>query len=552
MSSTIANRVVSQEVALSGEPGAAQEKPAEAREEEAASLGRGSRDSASGQKMNLLLDLVTPEALQFIPPDTARKWTVIPLKVNDGSLQVAMADIADIMAVQALTVMTGMRIEVLPASAADIREAIDRSYDSYHHIAEQFGQFGPEPLPAEKQNRAQSMIEVDEEAPVAQALDLLLEEGVKKRASDIQIEPQETQVRVRYRIDGSLHEVISMPKAIHPVLVSRVKVLANMNIADSRRPQDGQFSAAVGEKQIDIRVGTANTVHGEMVVLRLLDKSVAVLPLERLGMNPETQKLYEGLIGAPWGMFLVSGPTGAGKTSTLYATVNNLDKVGRHIITIEDPVEYRFQGINQIQVNVKAGLTFATGLRAILRLAPDVILVGEIRDGETANIATQSALTGHLVLSSVHANDAVGVLFRLLDLGVEPFLVCASVFGIVAQRLIRRLCPHCAILAPAPLVEQLAYQRETGEVRTRFLSGTGCKSCAHTGYQGRTGIFEMLRMTDEIRRLLMAGAPAAEIRAQAIKDGMVPLARDGMLKVKAGLTTPRDVMRSTFSTEVIP
>lgn len=320
-----------------------------------------------------------------------------------------------------------------------------------------------------------------------------------------------------------------------------------MNIADPRRPQDGQFSVVTTGRDIDIRVATISTVHGETAVLRLLDKSMAVLSMPQLGFLPESQEKFERMLMAPYGMILLSGPTGAGKTTTLYAAVNSLDKVGRNIITIEDPVEYRFQGINQIQINTKAGVTFASGLRAIVRLDPDVILVGEIRDGETADIATQSALTGHLVLSSVHANDTVGVIFRLIDLGVEPFLICSAVICIIAQRMVRRVCPNCATSTQAPLVEQAAYFRETGEERTEFNYGNGCKICTYTGYLGRTGVFEILTISDEIKRLIVTRASSAEIRAKAIEEGMLTLAQDGMLKAGAGVTTPYEVLRNAYS-----
>jgi general secretion pathway protein E len=320
-----------------------------------------------------------------------------------------------------------------------------------------------------------------------------------------------------------------------------------MNIADPRRPQDGQFSLTSSGRDIDVRVATISTVHGETAVLRLLDKSMAALSLSQIGFLPESQEVFERMLMAPYGMILLSGPTGAGKTTTLYAAVNTLDKVGRNIITIEDPVEYRFQGINQIQINPKAGVTFATGLRAIVRLDPDIILVGEIRDSETADIATQSALTGHLVLSSVHANDTIGVLFRLIDLGVEPFLICSAVICIIAQRMVRRVCRNCAQKTEAALVEQTAYHRETGEECTEFSYGTGCKLCTYTGYQGRTGIFEILSLSDEIKRLIITRAPAAEIRARAVEEGMITLAKDGMLKAGAGITTPYEVLRNAYS-----
>jgi len=357
-------------------------------------------------------------------------------------------------------------------------------------------------------------------------------------------------VRVRYRIDGTLHDMMSLPLSIHRAIISRIKILADMNIADHHRAQDGQFSTKAKGREIDIRVATSPTVLGEMAVLRLLDKSQATLGLAQLGFLPDSLEKYENLLKVPYGMILISGPTGAGKTTTLYASINSLDTMGRNIITIEDPAEYRFRDINQIQVNPQAGITFAKGLRAILRLDPDIIMVGEIRDIETTNIAVQSALTGHLMLSSIHASDAAGVLTRLIDLEVEPFLIASSVIGVVAQRMVRRICPDCSHLIEAPMIEQIAYQREMAEKRTEFHYGTGCVSCSYTGYLGRTGIFEILLISDNIRELLIKQVSSSEIRAQAIKEGMASMMNDGMRKVTDGITTPTEVLRSAYSPDL--
>ena len=428
----------------------------------------------------------------------------------------------------------------------EIQEAIDFNYQSYDEIEKQISNISLPDETAQKQARLDTVTD----APVARALTLIIDEAVKARASDIHIQPQEDKLRVRYRIDGTLHDMLSLPLATAIPLISRIKILANMNIADHHRPQDGQFSIKTkGRRAIDIRVGTIATVYGEMAALRLLDKSRALLPLPELGFLPESLAKYEEMLKIPHGMILVSGPTGAGKTTTLYASVNCLDHAGRNIITTEDPVEYRFKNINQVQVNPRAGITFASGLRSILRLDPDVILVGEIRDAETAEIAVQSALTGHLVLSSIHANDAVGVVLRLLDLGIEPFLVASALIGVVSQRMIRQTCPDCTHPVEAPLIEQTIYRKEVGEERSEFLYGNGCKSCAHTGYQGRTGLFEILHMSDEIRSMLLSGTTAAQLRVQAIKEGMTPLIKDGMLKVKADITTPSEILRNAYSVD---
>jgi len=485
-----------------------------------------------------------PEALQVIPEIMARRFNAIPVAIIDNVLQVVMANPSDIFALQALALQSRMRIEPIAASEKEIREAIDFNYRSFGQIEEQISR-----IPGTEAIDEQTLIEASEGAPVASALRIIIDEAAKSRASDIHIEPEEDKLRIRYRIDGALQDVMSLPLKIHLPLTSRVKIMADMNIADHLRPQDGQFSIESKGRPIDVRVATSPTVRGETTVLRLLDKSLAIIDLAQLGFSPEALARYENMLKVPFGMILISGPTGAGKTTTLYASVNKLDKISRNIITIEDPVEYRFPNMNQIQVNSKAGVTFASGLRSILRLDPDVILVGEIRDAETARIAVQSALTGHLVLSSIHANNAVGVIFRLLDLGIEPFLVSSAVIGVIAQRMVRRICPDCSINKEVSLMEQLAYTNEIGEKKTEFLYGTGCELCSYTGYRARTGIFETLPFSDNIRMQLINHASTAEIREQAVEEGMVPLAKDGMLKVKAGITTPSEVLRNAYFIE---
>lgn len=486
-----------------------------------------------------------PEALQLIPEAMARKHDAIPLTVENNTLHVAMANPSDIFALEALASRSQMRIEPVVGNAEEIHDAIDFNYKAYDEIEKQISNM------TLSTGTTDTLIKLDTatDAPVAQALTLIIDEAVKARASDIHLQPEEDRVRVRYRIDGSLHDMFSLPLVAANPLISRIKILASMNIADHHRPQDGQFSIKAKGRLIDIRVGCIATVYGEMATLRLLDKSRATLTLPELGFLPESLEQYEKMLKVPYGMILVSGPTGAGKTTTLYASLNCMDRIERNIITVEDPVEYRFKGINQIQVNPRAGITFSGGLRSILRLDPDVILVGEIRDTETADIAIQSALTGHLVLSSIHANDAVGVMLRLLDLGVEPFLVSSALIGIVAQRMVRRICPYCARPLKASLTEQMTYSRETGEERSEFLCGSGCKACSNTGYRGRIGMFETLYMNDAIRTLLLKGATAAELHARAIEEGMTTLLRDGMSKVKADITTPSEVLRNAYTVD---
>jgi general secretion pathway protein E len=485
-----------------------------------------------------------PEALRLIPEVVARKHLAIPLAIDGNILRVAMANPSDILALEALASLSQMRIEADAVSKDDVLEAIDFNYKNYDEIQKHITDIT---LAENVKIDKQIIMESRADAPVAQALTLIIDEAVKARASDVHLNPGEDKLRVRYRIDGALHDMFSLPLSSLAQLISRIKIMANMNIAEHHRPQDGQFSVNTNGRLIDIRVAIIATVYGEMAVLRLLDKSRATLNLSELGFLPESLNKYESMLKVPYGVILVSGPTGAGKTTTLYASLNSLDQSERNIITVEDPVEYRFSNINQIQVNVRAGLTFASGLRSILRLDPDVILIGEIRDAETANIAIQSALTGHLVLSSIHANDSVGVVLRLLDLGVEPFLVSSALIGVIAQRMVRRTCPYCGRPVKASPEETITYAQEMGEEKAEFIHGAGCKSCAGSGYRGRTGIFEILCTSDNIKSLLSRRASSRELREQAIKEGMVTLVKDGMEKVKKDITTPAEILRNAYS-----
>lgn len=496
-----------------------------------------------------------PEAIKLIPEEMARRFTAIPIEIVDDVLVVAMEDPWNLRAMEDLAAQARMTIKQVEAVPADIEKFIDASYNVSGEIAKEISILSD--TPGKKSGKKQKSKKATEEdrvsaelianTPIVRAVDLILEQAVKDRASDVHVIAEEDRVRIRYRIDGILHDAMSLPLSVHLPLVSRLKILAGMNIADRRRPQDGQFSIETAGKTIDIRVATSDTVHGEMVVMRILDKSFALLNLTELGFLPGALKRYKRMLSAPFGMILCSGPTGSGKTTSLYASINQLNEEGRNIMTIEDPVEYRFEGINQIQVNPAAGMTFAGGLRALMRLDPDIILVGEIRDRETAEIAVQASLTGHLVLSSIHANDTVGAVFRLMDLGIEPFLISSSLLGVVAQRMIRRVCVNCRKPTQAPQREQIIYEQEMGEKRSEFYYGQGCNSCANTGYRGRCGVYEILGMSDTSRRLLLGNASAAEIRDAAIQDGMMPMWRDGMLKVKQGITTPYELLRNVYS-----
>lgn len=496
--------------------------------------------------VNLKKEGIHPEALKLVPEAVARKYGVIPVDTTDGVLVVAMEDPKDIQTIEDLAAVTMRRIEPVLSTFQDIQEMIDLNYRIGGEIEEQLSQI-PTRYRSMGIREARVSAEAIAQAPVVRAIDLLIKQGVRDRTSDIHIEPQEDRLRIRYRIDGILNDVMSLPLNVHEPLLSRVKIMANLNIAERRRPQDGQITFDMEDREVDIRVATTNTVYGEMAVLRILDKTFAFLPLPEIGFLPETLEIYLKMVKTPFGMILISGPTGSGKTTTQYATVNTLDAVGRNIMTIEDPVEYRFNNINQMQVNPLAGLTFASGLRACMRLDPDVILVGEIRDGETAQIGTQAALTGHLVMSSVHANDAVSTIYRMVDLGVEPFLISSAVIGVVAQRMVRRVCPYCSRPSEVSPDERISYEEELNEKRTEFLVGAGCNFCVNTGYLGRTGIFEVLVLSETIKRMLLGGAGTGEVREQAYKEGMVSLWHDGMLKVREGITTPSEIIRNVYS-----
>ncbi|MDY7079509.1 MAG: GspE/PulE family protein [Chloroflexota bacterium] len=510
------------------------------------------RDVAIALSLQLNLPLielkrhtVQPHALALVPQEIAHRYNVIPLDLIDNELVVVMENPLDIQALEDISIRAGIRVRPVLGIRDDIQEALGIYYRARDEIERQLEQIAPEPLPALDVPRLTA--EEVTQNPVARVIELILDQAIRDRASDVHITPDNGALRVRYRIDGILHDALEAPLSVHASLVSRIKVLAGMNIAERRRPQDGQFVFLGEHGEVDVRVATANTGRGEMTVLRILDKTMSLMELEELGFLPEAMAAYERLYTLPFGMILISGPTGAGKTTTLYATINRLNRNEYNVMTIEDPIEYQFERISQIQVNRQADILFSTGLRAIMRMDPDVILVGEIRDRETAEIAVQAALTGHLVLSSIHANDAVGVLHRLIDLGVEPYLAASALVGVVAQRLMRKVCDHCRVLADVSLDERLAFEVEMGSVPAQFPQGQGCNFCADTGYRGRVGVFEVLTVSESIRRLLVKGASADEIKSQATLEGMVTMWRDGMLKVQRGLTTPREVMRNVYT-----
>ena len=495
-----------------------------------------------------LIDLkrhtISPEILKLVPEELARKYNVLPLDVIGDSLALVMGDTMDVETIDNIATAARMRIEPMMGFPDEISGAISRNYGA--------GGGGEEitvlePAPEEEEVEEEQILSEEAQAPAMRALNRLILQAVRSRASDIHIEPHKDKLQIRYRIDGVMLDAMSLNLRIHPALLSRLKIISGMNIAERRRPQDGQYSVNVDGRDIDIRVACGNTIYGEMAVLRLLLKSASLLELPDLGFFPKTLERYQQMLTLPFGMVLLGGPTGSGKTTTLYASINKINSKECNIMTIEDPVEYHLRGINQFQVNPKAEVTFANSLRSFMRLDPDIILVGEIRDTETAKIATQAALTGHLVFSSVHANDAVGILFRLQDLGVEPFLICSALAGTVAQRIVRRICTHCREAYELPAEEKIAYQEEMDELPAKFYKGAGCNLCGGTGYLGQCGVYEVLTLTEEVKQLFLSGATTEEIRTQAIKDGMEPLKHDAMLKVKEGITTVPEVIRNVYS-----
>jgi type IV pilus assembly protein PilB len=388
---------------------------------------------------------------------------------------------------------------------------------------------------------------VDENAPVVKIVNVILEQAVRDRASDVHIEPMTDSVRVRVRTDGALHKITTLPGPMGPSLVSRIKVMSDMNIVERRRPQDGQMAVTIGGRDLDVRVSTAPTAFGEKCVMRILDKTRAVIKLPALGMAQETYDRYYDLVRSPYGMVICAGPTGSGKTTTLYATLSAINNDEINVVTIEDPIEYVFETINQIQVNEPAGLTFASCLRSVLRQDPDAILVGEIRDVETARIATQAALTGHFVVSSLHATDATSALHRFMDMGIESFLIASSLLGIVGQRLVRRVCEHCAELYVPTPEERSFFERGGGSPdKHDFVLGVGCNFCGHTGYFDRSGIYEVLAVTDEMKELIVTNAPHAQLRALAIEQGMTTLRDQAIRLVTENQTTIAEVLRTVY------
>jgi type IV pilus assembly protein PilB len=484
---------------------------------------------------------VDATATVLLPEALARRYRALPIGEREGKLLVAMSDPANVYALDDIRTITGRDVQPVVATANDVERAIQK-YAGMDSQVEALASVAAEAQEGDEEDLEAAL----EDAPIVKLVNAIMTQAVGDRASDVHLEPGEKNVRIRFRVDGVLHEPMpAAPKNIQGGLISRLKVMADLNIAEKRIPQDGRISMKVGGKQLDLRVATLPTVHGEKVVIRVLDKSSALLKLEDLGFLETSYEQFARSFSKPYGAILVTGPTGSGKSTTMYSTLNILNEIDKNIITVEDPVEYRLAGVNQIQVNPKAGLTFASALRSILRADPDIVLIGEIRDKETATIAIEAALTGHLVLSSLHTNDAPSAISRLVEMDVETFLVASAIDCVVAQRLARKLCERCKV-AYAPEVPELQAagfpEWVWGEIGELYRHA-GCPACSNTGYRGRIGLYEVMPMTEEIERLTVERASADAIKHVAIEQGMISLRDDGLEKVRLGVTSLEEVAR---------
>ncbi|MFA5148881.1 MAG: ATPase, T2SS/T4P/T4SS family [Candidatus Omnitrophota bacterium] len=492
--------------------------------------------------MDLSRYSIEAAAIKLVPESVCRKYTLIPVYQAGRNLTVAMADPTDEAVKDEIKGLTKLNIRPVFSPVSEIRNQIEKEYAGPAKPAYMAQSPGQSAAPRKE---VEELIEVASLAPVIQVVDTLVTKAVELGASDIHLEPDQGHFYCRYRIDGILREIPELPKKYEAAIISRIKIMSNMDIAEKRLPQDGRIQTTVAGKSVDLRVSTFPTLSGENVVLRILDRSRAFLELEGLGFAPDNLKIIEKAIKRPFGMILVTGPTGSGKTTTLYAALNKVNSLDKNIMTLEDPVEYEIPRVRQSQVNTKAGLTFAAGLRSMVRQDPDVIMIGEIRDKETADIAIHAALTGHLVFSTLHTNDSASAATRLIDIGVEPFLVGTSVIAIVAQRLVRTLCPNCRKPYTPGKEELDLLGLGAIEDKAVFYKETGCRRCFETGYAGRTGIFEILALDDKMKELISRKVSSTQIHEAAVDAGMKTLRDDGTLKVKAGATTVAEVLRVT-------
>ncbi|MXZ36266.1 MAG: type IV-A pilus assembly ATPase PilB [Acidobacteria bacterium] len=513
--------------------------------------------------INLPVFRVNPSVVRLIPPETARKYQVLPLSREGSTLTVATIDPTDVLAMDDLQFMTGFTIEPVVAAESAIRGAILKHYGGGR--TRETGQGGADPsvesVPAardelERDRAEPAPVAIDDrgeaarQAPVVKLVNRILSSALEQGASDIHIEPYEQELRVRFRIDGLLSTVMTPPLSQKDALTSRIKIMAKLDISEKRLPQDGRMKIRLTREgrvgDLDLRVSVLPTLHGEKVVLRLLDRDRLMLDMTQLGFEPDSLRRFESAILKPYGMVLVTGPTGSGKTSTLYSSITRLNRMETNILTAEDPVEFNLPGINQVQVKEQIGLTFATALRAFLRQDPNIVLVGEVRDLETAEIAIKAALTGHLVLSTLHTNDAASTVSRLTNMGVEPFLVATSVHLICAQRLVRRICRQCRQAAEPPVESLIDAGFDPSEAsRIPTYRGRGCDACNHTGYKGRVGLFEVMEIGDGLRDLILRGGTSTQLKRMAIQDGMITLRASGLQKIRDGVTTLDEILRET-------
>ncbi len=501
---------------------------------------------------------LAPSVINLITPSVAKQHHIIPVSKSGNVLTIAMADPLDIFAIEDVKFMTGLNVVPMVTTESQINRTLERVYGVNDGAAE--GGLAMVLQDMEHDDEVAVLAEEEEElnigdikkamddAPVVKLVNFLLIDAIEKHVSDIHIEPYEKVLRVRYRIDGVLQEVMKPPYSLKDAITSRIKIMAELDIAERRLPQDGRIKLRTKGKEVDIRVSIMPTIFGEKTVMRLLDKSNLMVDMEKLGFDQEEMDLLQEAIHAPFGMILVTGPTGSGKSTTLYSAITQINKVSENIMTAEDPVEYNLMGINQCQMKEKIGYTFAAALRSFLRQDPDVIMVGEIRDLETAEISIKAALTGHLVLSTLHTNDAPSTVNRMLNMGVEPFLVTSSVNMILAQRLARRICSHCKVEVPTPpeVLLQVGFTPEQAEGAVIY-QGSGCDECGDTGYKGRVGLYEIMKMTDTIREIILRGGSAIDIKAAAIKGGMRTLRMAGIRKILEGVTTIEEVLRVSVS-----
>jgi general secretion pathway protein E/type IV pilus assembly protein PilB len=500
--------------------------------------------------VNLAEMRLTDDVIQAVPRHIAKKYNVVPLYRHDNSVTVAVSDPSDLDTLDSLRHLLNMEVEPRVASPDDIEEAIAKYYgareDSVSKMIQDITEGEIQISTLAEVSAADDGSVVDADAPIIKLVNTIIVDAFKARASDIHLEPLSRKFRLRYRIDGMLHEMKSPPKRLQPSIISRLKIMSNMSIAERRVPQDGRIQTPVGGKTIDLRVSCLPTNHGESIVMRILDKEGLKLGLAELGFFTDDQQTFERLIGLPDGILLVTGPTGSGKTTTLYAVLNYINRPDRKIITVEDPVEYQLSGINQVQVNEAVGLTFSAALRSMLRQAPNVIMLGEIRDLETATIAINASLTGHLVFSTLHTNDAPSAVTRLIDIGVKPFLVASSTRALMAQRLVRKVCKRCAMPYQPSEVELRTLNMDPNQLaEAKFQHGKGCADCSQTGYRGRFGVFEIFVIDDEARKLIYEKVPSSVLRTRAREMGMRTLREDGVRKILAGLTSPDEVIRAT-------